>query len=263
MARCDFRTPRLYVLGDLAAGGEATPSEAGIHYLRNVLRLPAGAEVQAFNGRDGEWLARLATVSKREIRLESAPAQPQPQQVRCIMPRADQHARLDFVVEKAVELARAASPGYHAAHASRARNIDHAGQYDRGSRTRGVLALPETKRPFPTDWLAAVDARHTIVSAMRMRESLACVAGGSDAAFTSSAEGGFHPKEREALIARQGVVRLSRPRLACRYGGGCGACLAASRARRLALNRIRFPRIFLLQLRDVPAFPGTKMTVMR
>ena len=40
------------------------------HYLRNVLRLRPGAEVDLFNSKDGEWRARMAGIERRTIRLE-------------------------------------------------------------------------------------------------------------------------------------------------------------------------------------------------
>ena len=39
------------------------------HYLTGVLRLGAGDAVRVFNGRDGEWLAYLATVGKKSVSL--------------------------------------------------------------------------------------------------------------------------------------------------------------------------------------------------
>ena len=50
---------RLYTEESLAEGAVVgcTPNQA--HYLRAVLRLQAGAAVTLFNGRDGEWLARI------------------------------------------------------------------------------------------------------------------------------------------------------------------------------------------------------------
>ena len=41
------------------AAFDARPEQS--HYLTNVLRMGEGAEVLVFNGRDGEWLARIAT----------------------------------------------------------------------------------------------------------------------------------------------------------------------------------------------------------
>lgn len=219
MARCDFRTPRLYVLSDLAAGGEAMPTEAGIHYLRNVLRLPAGAEVQVFNGRDGEWLARLASVSKRETRLEILrPLRPQSTANPLHYAFAPiKHARLDFVVEKAVELGVGRITPVITQHTQvtrvnaermRANVIEAAEQC-------GVLALPETEAAISfADWLAAVDSHRTIVFCdedAEISDPLRALQSAPDAPFTLivGPEGGFHPKEREALLARRGVIRLS------------------------------------------------------
>lgn len=219
MARYDFRTPRLYVPGDLAGGGEASPSEAGVHYLRNVLRLPAGAEVQVFNGRDGEWLARLGTVSKREIRLEILrPLRPQPPASALHYAFAPiKHARLDFVVEKAVELGAGRITPVITQHTQvtrvngermRANVIEAAEQC-------GVLALPETEDAISfADWLAAADPHRIIVFCdedAEIADPLRALREAPEAACTLivGPEGGFHPKEREALMARKGVIRLS------------------------------------------------------
>lgn len=45
-------------------GGTVGLSAAQAHYLGNVLRLGAGACVKLFNGRDGEFLARIASVGR-------------------------------------------------------------------------------------------------------------------------------------------------------------------------------------------------------
>src|SRR3712207_1608690 len=51
--------PRLYVREPLAEGAriELDPTQA--NYLGNVLRMDAGAELLTFDGRSGEWLARV------------------------------------------------------------------------------------------------------------------------------------------------------------------------------------------------------------
>ena len=50
---------RLYVDADLAAGRSTGLDPERAHYLRHVLRLTPGERVALFNGRDGEWLARI------------------------------------------------------------------------------------------------------------------------------------------------------------------------------------------------------------
>src|ERR1043166_936859 len=63
----DFRTPRLYVEAPLTAGADVALDGAQANYLRNVLRLKSGDEVLVFNGRDGEWRARLVAQGKRTL----------------------------------------------------------------------------------------------------------------------------------------------------------------------------------------------------
>jgi 16S rRNA (uracil1498-N3)-methyltransferase len=99
-------TPRLHIEQPLSAGGEIVLSREQGHYLTGVLRLSAGDAVRAFNGRDGEWLAYLATVSKKTVSLRCerlvAEAKLPPDIDYVFAPL--KHARLDYVVQKATEL---------------------------------------------------------------------------------------------------------------------------------------------------------------
>ena len=99
-------TPRLHLEAPLSAGGEITLSRDQGHYLTGVLRLSSGDAVRAFNGRDGEWLAYLATVSKKTVSLRCerrvAEAKLPPDIDYVFAPL--KHARLDYVVQKATEL---------------------------------------------------------------------------------------------------------------------------------------------------------------
>ena len=49
---------------------EAEPQQS--HYLLDVLRLAEGAELLVFNGRDGEWLARIEAKTKKAVRLSQS-----------------------------------------------------------------------------------------------------------------------------------------------------------------------------------------------
>ena len=106
MTRIDFRSPRLYVTAPLAAGAALPLDRAQSNYLVNVLRLKPGDPVLVFNGRDGEWLAYLATVSKKSVSLRCerrvAEAKLPPDIDYIFAPL--KHARLDYVVQKATEL---------------------------------------------------------------------------------------------------------------------------------------------------------------
>lgn len=56
---------RLYVTDDLAAGSTAALDPKQAHYLKSVMRLGAGEGILIFNGRDGEWRARIEDLRKK------------------------------------------------------------------------------------------------------------------------------------------------------------------------------------------------------
>ncbi len=69
MQTCQFHAPRLFVEAPLDGGARiaCTPEQA--NYLLNVLRLGEGDEILVFNGRDGEWRARIVESGKRRCAL--------------------------------------------------------------------------------------------------------------------------------------------------------------------------------------------------
>ncbi len=97
---------RLFVTQPLSQGAAVDLTAGQAHYLTNVMRLAGGGEVMAFNGRDGEWRARLVSVAKRGATLEVV-ARMRPQTTG---PDLDlvvalvKRARLETIVEKAAEL---------------------------------------------------------------------------------------------------------------------------------------------------------------
>lgn len=67
------RLPRLHVDRENISRGEICGlSENQHHYLRNVMRLKPGDRVRAFNGRNGEWLAEVTEISKKNAIISFA-----------------------------------------------------------------------------------------------------------------------------------------------------------------------------------------------
>ena len=97
---------RLHVTHALAPGTEISPAPEQAHYLLNVMRLKAGATIALFNGRDGEWTARVEPAGKRGCRLvveaiiRKQATTPDLDLVVALVKRS----RLETIVEKAVEL---------------------------------------------------------------------------------------------------------------------------------------------------------------
>lgn len=100
---------RLYIDHGFAPGQPVPLDAAQAHYLGGVMRQPVGAEIAVFNGRDGEWAARLQSLGKRGGELGLiAPTAPQvdPPDVWLLFAPIKK-TRTDFIVEKAAELGAA------------------------------------------------------------------------------------------------------------------------------------------------------------
>lgn len=210
---------RLHIHDDLAGEAEIALDEGQSRYLAAVMRLKAGDELLVFNGRDGEWRAKVAAVGKRGVTL-SAVEQERPQDrgpdlelVAALVKRV----RLEVIVEKAAELG-----------AARVRlvmtertNADHA-RIERlqaiateAAEQTGRLDVPEICAPVGlerliADWpvgrrLMFCDEAGEAKSAL---EALRAETGGSWGVLIGP-EGGFAPDERRLLRELPYAVPLS------------------------------------------------------
>jgi 16S rRNA (uracil1498-N3)-methyltransferase len=207
--------PRLHVRADLGAGASAPLDASQARYLAAVLRKAPGDEVRLFNGRDGEWLARIETVGKagglavcRTLLRAQTPA---PALALAFAPiKGD---RGDMVIEKAVELgASRLIPVITARTIVRkpnlerwqARAIEAAEQCER-------LEAPRIEAPLDLDRFLAGRSGAPLLFCDE-----AC-AGAAAAPITPPGEvtvligpeGGFAPDERAAILGAPGVRTLS------------------------------------------------------
>ena len=105
MPQLDFRKPRLFVDTALAPGETVTLERSQSNYLGNVLRLSAGETILVFNGRDGEWQASIPgrkRLDRLDIVAQTRTQDRLPDLVYVFAPL--KHARLDYMVQKAVEM---------------------------------------------------------------------------------------------------------------------------------------------------------------
>jgi 16S rRNA (uracil1498-N3)-methyltransferase len=157
--RANYKMQRLFVSADLAAGAQVTVEAASAHYLANVLRLSEGAELLVFNGRHGEWLARVSAKSKKTVTLaaieQTRPQPPRPDLVYCFAPL--KQSRLDYLVQKAVEMGAGVLQPVITQHTQvvkigtgriEANAIEAAEQC-------GILAIPEIREPQKLNHLLA------------------------------------------------------------------------------------------------------------
>ncbi|MAJ35765.1 MAG: 16S rRNA (uracil(1498)-N(3))-methyltransferase [Candidatus Puniceispirillum sp. TMED52] len=97
---------RLYMPMPLYSGAIITPSDSQSHYLISVLRLKDGADIRLFNENDGEFLAKIAMLSRKKIELhctdQISPPQAEPDLTLVFAPIRRQ--RMETMIEKATEL---------------------------------------------------------------------------------------------------------------------------------------------------------------
>jgi len=103
--------PRFYVDSPLRAGGSCTLPEDSAHHAIHVMRLREGDEAVLFNGRGGEYAARVASIQRLRIALDvlqhRAIERESPLQV-ALVQGVSSSDRMDYTVRKAVELGVAA-----------------------------------------------------------------------------------------------------------------------------------------------------------
>ncbi|OIR06144.1 ribosomal RNA small subunit methyltransferase E [mine drainage metagenome] len=97
---------RLFVDAALAPGAALPLTAEQAHYLLSVMRAAAGTPVAVFNGRDGEWRARLEPAGRKGGRLIlESPSRPQaPEPDLWLLFAPIKRTRIDFIAEKATEL---------------------------------------------------------------------------------------------------------------------------------------------------------------
>jgi 16S rRNA (uracil1498-N3)-methyltransferase len=216
----DFRTPRLYVNAPLAGAREVALTRGQANHLLNVLRLKLGDAFLMFNGSDGEWQAHLAGAGKKALTAELGTRlreQPPPGDLHFLFAPL-KHLRLDYLVQKAVEMGASRLQPVITRHTQIARvNLDRMrANVIEAAQQCGVLNLPEVAEPVafermlqdadPGRLLVFCDERadvHNPVAALvatRANQSLAVLIG---------PEGGFAEAERAALLKRPHVVGIA------------------------------------------------------
>lgn len=107
MDKTIIKSPRLYIDQDLKSGLSIELGSAQAHYLKNVLRKNEDDLLRLFNGRDGEWVGAIESLSKKSAVValsEQLRAQSMlKKRVHIFFPPIKKN-RLDFLIEKAVEL---------------------------------------------------------------------------------------------------------------------------------------------------------------
>lgn len=216
--RANYRLQRLFVETPLTANARFEPVREQAHYLTNVLRMKEGAELLVFNGRDGEWLARVAAIGKKAVTLEAIrqerPQPPLPDFVYAFAPI--KAGRLDYLVQKAVEMGAGVLQPVITQHTQMATvGVDRlqANALEAAEQC-GVLAVPKVAAPLKFDaLLAGWDAGRRLIFCDESAETnnpLPALSGITERklGLLVGPEGGFSEGERRALRALPFVTAI-------------------------------------------------------
>jgi len=219
MPELDFRSPRLFVDTPLGEGRTVTLERDQSNYLGNVMRLKAGDAILVFNGRDGEWRASIAGRKRPDSLAIESRTRPQdglPDLAYVFAPL--KHARLDYMVQKAVEmgasrlqpvLTRFTQVSRINGERMRANVIEAAEQC-------GILSLASVADPLPLErYLTSRDPMRLLVfcdEAAEIADPLGALKANRGAAGIDvliGPEGGFAGEERALLLRQPQILRLA------------------------------------------------------
>lgn len=219
MAGYDFKAQRLFIDAPLALGTRVPLDRAQANYLLNVLRLGEGGETIVFNGRDGEWRARVSVDGRKSgslLMIQKLREQTPPSALTYLFAPL-KHARLDYMAQKAVEMGagrmqpvitRRTQTSRVNLERMRANAVEAVEQC-------GILNLPEILPEAPLDKAVAALAEETTLvfcdedaPVLDPVEALRAVEPGPIAVLIGP-EGGFDEAERAMLMARGRIARLS------------------------------------------------------
>jgi 16S rRNA (uracil1498-N3)-methyltransferase len=209
---------RLFVANLAGAGADTALTQAQSHYLLNVLRLSRGSRLLVFDGKAGEWRAEIVAAKKLCVirPMEKVREQTAAQDIHYAFAPLKQ-GRLDYMVQKAVEMGASALKPVITAHTAVSRvNIERMrANAIEAAEQCGVLAIPRIEAPVKLEALVnACETGRTVVfcderaSAKSPVEALERLKGRQITALVGP-EGGFSESEREMLLSRSFVCPVS------------------------------------------------------
>lgn len=219
MPEFDFDAPRLFVNARLREGERIALERNQSNYLGNVLRLAAGDTILVFNGSDGEWRAQIEGRKRPDALVIVAQMRPQDRlpDIACVFAPL-KHARLDYMVQKAVEMGASSLQPVLTQHTQVSRvNLERMrANVIEAAEQCGIISVAEVAEPIALDrFVATRDTARLLVFCDEASEveapvqALQAATAGAGIDVLIGPEGGFATDERELLLRQPNTLRLS------------------------------------------------------
>ena len=219
MPKYEYRMQRIFLRMPMRVGARIELDKSHANYLQNVLRMGEGGEILVFNGADGEWRATIIEASRRHCVLSIDG------QTRAQTSRPDlhylfapvKHARLDYMVQKAVEMGAGVLQPVITRHTQVSRvNLERMeANVVEAAEQCGILAVPEVREPVALTKLIEVfpgsEPDRRLIFCDELEDSFNPIPPLADLkrgplAVLIGPEGGFSKEERLVLRAKPFVT---------------------------------------------------------
>jgi 16S rRNA (uracil1498-N3)-methyltransferase len=198
----------------LLSEGAGVELDAGpAKYIGNVMRLGVGAELLVFDGRSGEWLARISDAAKKSMTLSVECRTREPESVPDVWLgfAPVKRTQTDWLVEKATELgvARLIPVMTQRTVAERVKLERLEAIAIEAAEQCGRTVVPEIAEPVTLKQLLNASARTLYFADEGGGEPVAAAVKPGPALILTGPEGGFTDEERALIRAAENAVPIS------------------------------------------------------
>ncbi|HUQ73476.1 MAG TPA: 16S rRNA (uracil(1498)-N(3))-methyltransferase [Burkholderiales bacterium] len=235
--------PRFYIDAPLRAGTSCLLPEDSAHHAVHVLRVRNGDEITLFNGRGGEFAARVASSDRLKVLtdvLEHRVIERESPLRMVLVQGASSGERMDFTVRKAVELGVAEiQPVLAAASVARPKGERAAARHAHWQKIAIAACEQCGRNQIPlvhplldaTEYRGGSGARILLTPAAELQFSQACKAAGEAFTIAAGPEAGFNAEEEAAFLDAGFVPARIGPRVLRTETAGLAALAALSALR--------------------------------
>ena len=235
--------PRFYIDVPLRAGTSTLLPEDSAHHAAHVLRVRTGDDVALFNGRGGEFAARIASIERLKVLcdvLEHRAIERESPLRMVLVQGVSSGERMDFTVRKSVELGVAEiHPVLATASVARPKGERAAARHTHWQRVAisaceqcGRNRIPVVHPLVEATRLGDVTGTKILLApSAELRFSQACRSAGDEITIAAGPEAGFSAEEERAFLDAGFVPARIGPRVLRTETAGLAALAALNALR--------------------------------